>query len=149
MRARSAESLSVYVRQRSFRRVMRGYDPAEVDRHLETLSQMIAAGAIGDLAREQEERLGEREAGVEARELQARSQKAEAERLLEEARVEADATVHGAELKAAALEREAARLLDEARLQAEASEITDAARAEAERILGEAQTEAERILGEA
>src|SRR3954468_11725315 len=99
MRARSAESLSVYVRQRAFRRVMRGYDPVEVDRHLQTLSEMIAGSAIGELAREQEQRLEQREAAVEAAESHARELAAKAERQVHEARVEAEATVHGAQLR--------------------------------------------------
>jgi DivIVA domain-containing protein len=168
VRARSDESLSVYVRQSAFRRVMRGYDPVEVDRHLETISQMIAQGAIGEMARGQEEKLAEREAALEAAEARTREDREEAERLLREARVEADATVQGAGIKARALNAEAertlaearaeadrtlaearaeaARLRDGARIEAEASELLTAARAEAEGIVTGARADAAQEL---
>jgi DivIVA domain-containing protein len=141
MSPRSTESLAVYVRQRAFKRVMRGYDPAEVDRNLETVSQMISTGALQELVREQEERLAQREAAAEAAEAHARQLVEQAERELNAARTEADATLAGAQAKARADEAAAAKLLDEARLQAEASEIITAARAEAERILDDARTQ--------
>jgi DivIVA domain-containing protein len=135
MRARSAESLSVYVRQRSFRRVMRGYDPEEVDRHLETISQMVASGAIGEVAREHDDRLADRERAVEASEVEVRERLADAERELHEARVEAEATLKGAQLKAEALTAQAEH-------EREASAIIAAARSEAERSVAAAQAAA-------
>jgi DivIVA domain-containing protein len=140
MSPRSTESLAVYVRQRAFKRVLRGYDPAEVDKHLETIAQMISTGALQELVREQEERIAQREAAVQAAEAHARSLVEQAERELNAARVEADATLEGAKAKASADERAAAKLLDEARLQAEASEILTNARTESERLIEDAHT---------
>ena len=63
------QSLSVFVVQRTFSRVRRGYDPAEVDRHLELVSRWFTSTEVGQALsreraelRELERRLGEREA---------------------------------------------------------------------------------------
>src|SRR3982751_4876359 len=105
------QSLSMFVVQRTFRRVRRGYDPAEVDRHLELVSQWFTSTDAGRALAEERARLHEREA--------------EAHRLLEGARREGEATIEGARLRAQADGREAERML------AEAEEIRSAARVEA------------------
>jgi len=113
------DSRSLFVVQRAFRRVRRGYDPEEVDRHLQLVSEWFASGRGGRTAREAEQQLRERErtatAGVE-----------EARRAAEGERVEAQATLEGARLKAAA--------------------EVETARREAERILAEARAEADRLI---
>ena len=38
------DSRSLFVVQRAFRRVRRGYDPEEVDRHLELVSEWFSSG---------------------------------------------------------------------------------------------------------
>src|SRR4051812_20449307 len=61
------ESRALYVVQRHFRRVRRGYAPGEVDRHLQLVSQWFAEHRVGELARELQARLQEREeAAVQA-----------------------------------------------------------------------------------
>src|SRR3954467_6340732 len=99
------QSLSMFVVQRTFRRVRRGYDPDEVDRHLELVSQWFTSTDAGRALVEERARLHEQEAG--------------ARRLLEGARLEAEATFEGARLRADADVREAeeraAAMLDAAR----------------------------------
>ena len=63
------QSLSVFVVQRTFSRVRRGYDPVEVDRHLELVSRWFTSTEVGQALsreraelRELERGLGEREA---------------------------------------------------------------------------------------
>ena len=141
MSPRSTETLAVYVRQRAFRKVMRGYDPAEVDEHLERIAHMVSTGAVADLAREQEERLQLREAAIEAAEARARALVNQAEHELHAARMEADATIKGATAKARRIEQEAAQQLEQARLEAEATEIIRQAREEATAIVETARTE--------
>ena len=68
----SGESRSVFVVQRSFRLVRRGYDPDEVDRHLQLVSEWFHRSRIGDAAREIEQRLEARERAVAAAEERAR-----------------------------------------------------------------------------
>src|SRR3954466_15689357 len=106
------QSLSMFVVQRAFSRVRRGYDPAEVDRHLELVSQWFMSTDAGRALVEERDRLHEQEA--------------EARRLLEGARLEADATLEGARLRAEAVARQADRVLADAR------EVRSAARAEAQ-----------------
>src|SRR3954471_21036009 len=106
------QSLSVFVVQRSFRRVRRGYDPDEVDRHLQLVSEWFTKTDAGERAREYERSLRERERAAE-----------EAERRLGGERLEAGATLEGARLKAAASAAEAEELLEAAR--EEASAILD------------------------
>src|SRR3954447_20810010 len=144
------QSLSMFVVQRTFSRVRRGYDPAEVDRHLELVSQWFTSTDAGRALAEERARLHQREA--------------EARQLLEGARLEADATLEGARLRAQADAREAERILAEAeeirsaaRLEGAAAEVVrdaearaaamvDAARAEADRLLADARTAAEEEL---
>ena len=126
------DSRSLFVVQRSFRRVRRGYDPEEVDRHLQLVSEWFSSGRGGRTAREAEQALKTREQTVTADMERARKQ-AEGER------VEAEATLAGARLKAAGD-------LDAARREAE--RIVAEARAEADRVLGEARAEAERRVAD-
>ena len=44
------DSRSLFVVQRAFRRVRRGYDPEEVDRHLQLVSEWFASGRGGRTA---------------------------------------------------------------------------------------------------
>src|SRR3954452_2969649 len=135
------DSRSLFVVQRSFRRVRRGYDPEEVDRHLQLVSEWFSEGRGGRTAREAGQELLARErAAAEAQE-QARMQ-------VEGERVEAHATLEGARLKAAAdveaARREAERIVAEAT--AEGERIVAEATAERERIIAAATAESERIL---
>src|SRR5262249_8078717 len=137
------DSRSLFVVQRAFRRVRRGYDPDEVDRHLQLVSEWFAQGRGGRTARGGEPPLPPREqAAVEAEEATRKE--------LEGERVEAEATLEGARLKARgdvdAAGREAARIVAEGR--AEAQKIVDGARAEAQKILDGAQAEGDRVLAQ-
>src|SRR5436190_1014335 len=96
------ETRAVYVVQRHFRRVRRGYDPDEVDRHLQLVSQWFAEHRVGELARELQARLQEREEAVVEAEQDAR-------RLLEGASMEAEGMLEGAGLRAAAEAKDAER----------------------------------------
>src|SRR3954452_22004683 len=100
--ARSGEALSVYVIRRDFRRVMRGYDPVEVEQHLERVSRWFAEHRVGQEARHLETQLDARRRAIEEDE-------ARAARALEGANVEAEATVEGARLRADATLAEADR----------------------------------------
>src|SRR6478752_4230938 len=82
--APSGESHSIFVVQQTFARVRRGYDPDQVDRHLELVAEMFRRGPDVELRRE----LARREATIEQE--------------IEAARMEAEATVEGARLRAAA-----------------------------------------------
>src|SRR5829696_1209514 len=135
------ETFKTYVVQRTFRTVRKGYDPDEVDRHLELVSRWFTATDAAKALREERQRIEERERAAAERE-------AGAERSLEGVRMEAEATIAGAHRRAEADERAAredravaARELEEARAEAERicaqagaerAEILDAARIEAE-----------------
>src|SRR4051794_9128030 len=138
------DSRSLFVVQRSFRRVRRGYDPDEVDRHLQLVSEWFAQGRGGRTAREAEQALLARERAAAEAEEKSRKQ-------IEGERVEAEATLEGARLKAKgdieAAGHDAQRIRADAR--AEAERILAEARAEAERILAGARTEGERIVASA
>lgn len=169
------QSLSVFVVQRSFRRVRRGYDPDEVDRHLQLVSRWFTSTDIGVALTHERTALDRREATVAARE-------AELERTEEERRLEAKATLEGARRRADAdtgkaekelvearieaarilaeaeaartemldgAERERASILDEAKAQAAAAEIVAEAREQAEALLEAAGVEAEGIRASA
>jgi DivIVA domain-containing protein len=58
----------MFVVQRTFSRVRRGYDPDEVDRHLELVSQWFTSTDIGRTFTHERSRLQERERAVAARE---------------------------------------------------------------------------------
>src|SRR5688572_6572158 len=79
-RMANGDSRSIYVVQRTFTRVRRGYDPDEVDRHLQLVSEWFARSRVGEEARE----LAHREAAAKG------------------AQVEAEATLEGARLRAVA-----------------------------------------------
>src|SRR3954471_21893611 len=115
------DSRSLFVVQRSFRRVRRGYDPEEVDRHLQLVSEWFSQGRGGRTAREAEQELIARERA--AADLEARGR-----RDAEGTRIEPGATLEGARLRAAA-------------------EIADARR-EAERIVAEAVAAGEQALAD-
>jgi DivIVA domain-containing protein len=87
------EARSVYVVQRHFRLVRRGYDPAEVDRHLQIVSDWFRQSRAVEEGREREKRLQAREREIAEKEEQA-------QRALEKQRLEAEATVEGARLRA-------------------------------------------------
>jgi DivIVA domain-containing protein len=120
----SGESLSLFVVQRTFTRVRRGYDPVEVDRHLQLVSSWFSQNRMGQMARDIEARAAEAEQ--------------HARRTLEGAQLEADATLEGARRAADALLAEARRDAD-----AERERILAAARAEAEQAAAHVRAEAE------
>lgn len=123
----SGESLSLFVVQRTFTRVRRGYDPAEVDRHLQLVSSWFTENRMGQIARD-----------IEARAAEAEER---AQRTLEGARLEADATLEGARRRADALVAEAGR-----EAEAERERILAAARTEAEQAAAQARAAAEQEL---
>src|ERR1700710_2840502 len=82
--APSGESHSIFLVQQTFRTVRRGYDPDEVDRHLELVAEMFRSSRDMQLQRD----------------LQRRA--AELQHELDAAKLEAEATLEGARLKATA-----------------------------------------------
>jgi DivIVA domain-containing protein len=157
-------SLSMFVVQRTFRTVRRGYDPDEVDRHLELVSEWFTSTDVGQAFTHQRTELGERERAVATRE-------AEQARLVEGARLEADATLDGARRRAEAAareaertlagaraetatiraqaERERAEILDDAHAEAAAADVIRTAEERAATLLRDASAEADTILVEA
>jgi DivIVA domain-containing protein len=83
------QSLSMFVVQRSFSRVRRGYDPDEVDRHLELVSRWFTSTDVGQAFTHERTQLQERERAVASKE-------ADMARVIEGARLEAEATLEGA-----------------------------------------------------
>jgi DivIVA domain-containing protein len=154
----------MFVVQRTFGRVRRGYDPDEVDRHLELVSQWFTSTDAGRAVAEARGTLKEREA--ELREMLEAARK-EAAATVEGARLEAEATLEGARRRADADAREAERLLAEAReelsaaraeaaaadvirdAEARAAELVETARSEAEQIVAEARAATEQELASA
>src|SRR3954468_622261 len=127
--ARPGESHAVFVVQRSFRRVRRGYDPDEVERHLQLVSEWFTKTHAGEAAREYEQSHRERleaDATLEGARLKAEAMARDAEAELSRAREEA-AGMGGA------ARAEAAGLVEQAQLDAAAAETITAAQAEAER----------------
>ena len=98
----------MFVVQRSFRRVRRGYDPDEVDRHLELVSQWFTSTDVGRAFSHERAELEARERAVAARE-------AEQTRQIDGARPEADATLEGARRRADAAAEAAEQTLADAR----------------------------------
>src|SRR3954464_5552438 len=94
----SGDSRSIYVVQRTFTRVRRGYDPDEVDRHLRLVSEWFARSRVGEEARELEQRAAE-----------AKGAQLEAEATLKGARLRAAAETAGAEAAPAAAPAPAVR----------------------------------------
>src|SRR5215208_2948464 len=127
------QSLSMFVVQRSFSRVRRGYDPDEVDRHLELVSRWFTSTDVGQAFTHERTQLQGRERAVA-------SEEADMARVIEGARLEAEATLEGARRRADADKQAAERTLAEAHGQAAAiradaeaqrAEMLDQARAEA------------------
>src|SRR3954454_7848822 len=83
------ETLKMFVVQRTFRTVRRGYDPEEVDRHLELVSRWFTTTDAAKALREERARIEERERAPPER-------KASAELSLEGVRMEAEPTIEGA-----------------------------------------------------
>src|SRR5215211_8526324 len=101
------ETFKTYVVQRTFRTVRKGYDPDEVDRHLELVSRWFTQTDAAKALREERERIEDRERAAAERE-------ASAERSLEGVRMEAEATIEAARRRAAAEEAAAAETLQAA-----------------------------------
>ena len=78
------ESLSLFVVQRTFTLVRRGYDPEEVDQHLQRVNRMFMSTEAGKAFSHERAALQERERELERLH-------GEAERALEGARLEAEA----------------------------------------------------------
>ena len=123
----------MFVVQRAFSRVRRGYDPDEVDRHLELVSQWFTSTDIGRTFTHERAELDQRERAVAAKE-------AEQAQIVEGARLEAEATLEGARRRADAEGRAADQILAKARQEAAAiradaerqrTEMLEQARAEA------------------
>ena len=100
------QSLSMFVVQRSFSRVRRGYDPDEVDRHLELVSRWFTSTDAGQAFTHERAQLQRRERAVASTE-------ADMARVIEGARLEAEATLDGARRRADADQRAAERTLAE------------------------------------
>ena len=115
------ETLSMFVVQRTFRTVRRGYDPEEVDRHLELVSRWFTSTDIGQALAHERAELEQRERALE--------------RGLEGARLEADATLEGARRRAEADRAEAEAIRAEAEREREAAEAAARVRAAAEEEL--------------
>src|SRR4051812_47055301 len=115
------DSRSIFVVQRTFTTVRRGYDPDEVDRHLQLVAEMFNRGRSGEQRREAER------SRVEARrELEAA--KLEAEATVEGARKRADADIAAAEAALAAAREEAEQIVAAAREEAASAGHEEAAR---------------------
>src|ERR671938_60848 len=112
--AGSGESRALFVVQRHFRRVRRGYDPEEVDRHLQLVSEWFKGSLAGQAARELATELDARERALD----EAEEQRIETEAREILGRAEADAKV----------------------VDTERREILDRAEADGERIEAEART---------
>ncbi len=98
--AEEADSRAIFVVQRHFRIVRRGYDTDEVDRHLRLVAEWFRKSDAGRFAAEAETRLCERQALLEQHERVVAEREEEARRLVEGARIEAEATLQGAQLRA-------------------------------------------------
>jgi DivIVA domain-containing protein len=129
-----AQARAVYVVQRTFRLVRRGYDPAEVDRHLELVNEWFTTSGPGREARELKALLAQREQAVAA--LEARAREFE-----HNGRLEADATLEGARLRAESDRAAAERAAADARTAAD--QILSEAHAAAETIRAQARRQAE------
>jgi DivIVA domain-containing protein len=124
------QSLSMFVVQRTFRRVRRGYDPVEVDRHLELVSGWFTSTRVGEALSHVRAELQERERRLDEREV-------ELARALEGARLEADGLLEGARRRAEADTGAAEQALADARK--EAAAIRTAAERERAELRDEAR----------
>jgi DivIVA domain-containing protein len=143
----SGQSRSLFVVQRTFSRVRRGYDPDEVDRHLQLASEWFVGGRIGEMAREIE-------AGLDARERALAEREEDVRKSIDGAAVEAQATLEGARLKATADLRAAERTLQEAQESAEhrgreADALLERARDEARALVEQAREQSAAIVDQA
>src|SRR3954447_7711230 len=102
------QSLSMFVVQRTFTRVRRGYDPDEVDRHLERVSRWFTGAEVYELIEAERQRLLERAAALDAR-------AGALDRDAQGARIGAGAPRGGARRRAAAPLRDAEQQLEQAR----------------------------------
>ncbi|HEX6024295.1 MAG TPA: ATP-binding cassette domain-containing protein [Solirubrobacter sp.] len=150
----NGDSRSIYVVQRTFTRVRRGYDPEEVDRHLQLVSEWFARSRVGEEARELKHREAaakgaqlEAEATLEGARLRAAADTAAAEAALEAARAEAERIVATARDEAAGI-RESARREGEAAARVQLRDELVAARAEHDRLIAQARVEAEAAAAE-
>ena len=142
--SQEGETRAAYVIQRHFRRVRKGYDPAEVDRHLQLVSEWFRTSRAAEKAREVREQSAARERAAADREVQA-------ERFVESSRLEAEATLEGARLRAQADRDAAGRILREAEValetgRREGEEILARARDQADGLLTQAREEARSVL---
>jgi DivIVA domain-containing protein len=134
------QTLSAFVVQRTFTRVRRGYDPDEVDRHLERVQRWFVSSEAGQ--------------AIEHGRTALAAMEAEARSTLEGARMEADATLEGARRRAdadvAAARKEADGIREAAAAEgrAEAERLVAAAREEAAAAAQEVRTAAEQELAE-
>jgi DivIVA domain-containing protein len=122
----------MFVVQRSFRRVRRGYDPDEVDRHLEVVSQWFTSIDVGRAFTHQRAELEERGRAVAGGQGPGSDASAEAETLLAEARAatgrELTAARQEREQRLAAARAEAAQLIERSRAQADGARVTASGR---------------------
>ena len=138
--ARSADALSVFVVQRSFRRVLRGYDPDEVEHHLERVSRWFSESGVGQVARDAEAKLQERDRAV-------REAEAKAQRRVEDADRQAQATLAAANAEAATIASQHADAAEQARRQSES--LVEQARRQSQTLVDDGRRDAEAIRGEA
>jgi hypothetical protein len=117
------------------------YDPQEVDRHLQLVSEWFTRSRVGDQAREFEDREAaaraaqlEAEATLERARLRAAADTAAAEAALKDARAEAERIVATAHEQSAGM-RNAARLKGEAAARDRLRDELAAARTEHERLI--------------
>src|SRR3954451_10000016 len=101
-------SLSMFVVQRTFTLVRRGYDPAEVDRHLELVAGWSTSTDVGRA-------LSGGRAELEQRERDLERARGELDQSVRGAQLEADATLDGARKRAQAQAGEGERALAAAR----------------------------------
>src|SRR3954463_436536 len=98
------DSRSIFVVQRTFTTVRRGYDPDEVDRHLQLVAEMFNRGRSGEQRREAERHQAEAPPERGAAKL-------EAEATVEGARKRADADIAAAQAALADAHAECERIV--------------------------------------
>ncbi len=155
MRRRFLSSTLGYIMRRDFPRVVRGYDPSEVEAHLETVKGWFAMGGLERMAQELED---ETLARIEERRAEARAEadtivedaKGEADRILAEAREQAEQLLaearHEADRAVADGRREYTELVD--RAQVESERLAEAGRVAHERSVAEGRAEQAQLVSE-
>ena len=157
------QSLSMFVVQRTFSRVRRGYDPDEVDRHLELVSQWFTSTDIGRAFTHERAGLHQASERWPPERPSRRADRGSAAGGRGDARGRptprrrggraADRTLAEARQEAAAIRADAERhrteILDQARAEAAAAEVIRVAEEQAATIVERASEDAERILAEA